>query len=73
MYPKLSIQAFAGKSDLFRMALIFREGGFHTDWKTVCLQQNLLDRIANSTDFFAALDYGSGFVKKSVRLLFLSE
>lgn len=60
------IEAFAGKSDLFRMALLYREGGFHTDWKTVCLQQNLLERIGNSTHFFAALDYGGGFVKKSV-------
>ena len=73
LYLKLSIQAFAGKSDLFRMALLFREGGFHTDWKTVCLQQNLLDQIANSSDFFAPLDYGGGFVKKSVRLVFLSD
>jgi hypothetical protein len=58
------IEAFAGKSDLFRMALLYREGGFHADWKTVCLEKNLLERIINDTDFFvtkgffAALDYG---------------
>lgn len=57
------IEAFAGKSDLFRMALLYREGGFHADWKTVCLEKNLLERISNSTKFFAALDYGvSGVV-----------
>lgn len=58
------IEAFAGKSDLFRMALLYREGGFHADWKTVCLEKNLLERISNDIDFFvtkgffAALDYG---------------
>jgi len=53
------IQAFAGKSDFFRMALLYREGGFHTDWKMVCEEAELLDRIANSTDFFVAVDMGN--------------
>ncbi len=44
------IEAFAGKSDFFRMALLYREGGWHSDWKQVCLQPNLLDRIAEETD-----------------------
>jgi hypothetical protein len=53
------IEAFAGKSDFFRMTLLYRE--------TVCLQQHLLDRIANSTNnFWASLDFGGGFVRKSV-------
>jgi mannosyltransferase OCH1-like enzyme len=71
------IEAFAGKSDLFRMALLYREGGFHADWKTVCLEKNLLERISNGTDFFvtkgffAALDYGvSGFCSTCMKVLF---
>lgn len=44
------IEAFAGKSDFFRMALLYREGGWHSDWKQVCLQPNLLDRISDETD-----------------------
>ncbi len=46
------IQAFAGKSDFFRMVLLYRDGGFHTDWKMECLEHGLLDRIANATSFF---------------------
>ena len=60
------IEAFASKSDFFRMCLLYREGGFHSDWKQVCLQRHLLDRIANSTDFFAALDIGNGYTQKSM-------
>lgn len=59
------IQAFAGKSDFFRVALLYREGGFHSDWKQVCLEHNLLDQIANETEFFVALDIGNGFTQKS--------
>ncbi len=44
------IEAFAGKSNFFRMALLYREGGWHSDWKQVCLKPNLLDRIAEETD-----------------------
>lgn len=34
------IQAFACKVDFLRMALVYREGCFYSDWKKVCLQQN---------------------------------
>lgn len=40
------IQAFAGKADLFRYALVYREGGFYGDWKQECLKDGLLDRLA---------------------------
>jgi len=50
------IEAFAGKSDFFRMALLYREGGWHSDWKQVCLQPNLLDRISEETDVFITMD-----------------
>ena len=52
------IEAFAGKSDLFRMALLFREGGWTSDWKQVCLEDGLLDAIASEMDFFVAADQG---------------
>ena len=38
------------------MALLYREGGFHSDWKQRCLQRNLLEGISNTTNFFAAYD-----------------
>lgn len=36
------IQAFAGKNNLFRMAVVYREGGWYSDWKQVCLKDDLL-------------------------------
>ena len=53
------IEAFAGKSDLFRMALLYREGGWTSDWKQVCLEDGLLDAIASKVDFFVATDQGN--------------
>lgn len=53
------IEAFAGKSDLFRMALLYREGGWTSDWKQVCLEDGLLDAIASKMDFFVAADRGN--------------
>lgn len=40
------IEAFAGKTNLIRVAIIYREGGWYSDWKQVCLQDNLLDRLS---------------------------
>ena len=48
--------AFASKSDVFRMTLLYREGGWHSDWKQSCLQDRLLDSISNTTNFFATWD-----------------
>lgn len=52
------IQAFAGKSDFFRVALLYREGGFHSDWKQECLEFKLLERISNETNFFVGEYFG---------------
>ena len=41
------IEAFSGKSNLFRFALLYREGGWHSDWKQECLESNLLDTLAS--------------------------
>lgn len=45
------IEAFAGKADLFRYLVIYREGGYYSDWKQVCLVDRLLDQLtlSNST------------------------
>jgi mannosyltransferase OCH1-like enzyme len=40
------IEAFAGKTDLFRYLLIYREGGWYSDWKQHCNKEGLLDWIA---------------------------
>jgi hypothetical protein len=52
------LQAYAAKSDLFRFALLYREGGWYSDWKQTCLQPGLLDRLSNGTDFFVTKDNG---------------
>lgn len=58
------LQSFAFKSDFFRMAILYKDGGFHSDWKQECLERELLDRIANMTDFWAVLDIGNRWVEK---------
>mmetsp|Transcript_14060 Transcript_14060/g.34045 ORF Transcript_14060/g.34045 Transcript_14060/m.34045 type:complete len:249 (-) Transcript_14060:59-805(-) len=56
------IGAFAIKSDFFRMAVLYREGGWHSDWKQQCLEMDLLDRLSNgTTDFWGALDMGNEY------------
>lgn len=50
------LPAFAAKSDLFRFTLLYREGGWHSDWKQVCLQKYVLQNISEATDIFAAYD-----------------
>ncbi len=48
------LQPVAFKLDLFRMALLYREGGWHSDWKQVCLENGLFENLSNATsDFFA--------------------
>ena len=48
------IESFSGKSDFFWAALLYREGGFHSDFKQKLLRPNLLEEIADLTDFFAS-------------------
>lgn len=50
------LPAFAAKSDLFRMALLYRDGGWHSDWKQVCLEKHILQNITETTDFYANYD-----------------
>lgn len=40
------IEAFAGKTNLIRLAIIYREGGWYSDWKQVCMQEKLLDKLS---------------------------
>ena len=45
------IEAFAGKNNLFRMAVIYREGGWYSDWKQECVKENLLNLLSNDTSY----------------------
>ena len=51
------LQAFGFKSDFLRMAFLYREGGYYSDWKEVCLQPNLLNRLST-----VAAEFTNGIV-----------
>jgi hypothetical protein len=39
------IEAYTGKGNLFKYLVIYREGGWYSDWKQACLVPNLLDKL----------------------------
>ena len=45
------IEAFAGKVNFFRYLVVYREGGYYSDWKQYCMKVGLLDYLSthNST------------------------
>ena len=54
------IEAFAGKSDLFRTLVVYREGGFYSDWKEEC-KINLLKQLSSeNTTWFSAFNKPGG-------------
>lgn len=44
------INAYAGKCNFFRYCIIYNEGGWYSDWKQECLQDNLLDNLSNNNE-----------------------
>jgi hypothetical protein len=51
------LEAYASKCDFFRYLLLYREGGWYSDWKQVCLEDGLLDLLSEgNTTWFSALD-----------------
>jgi mannosyltransferase OCH1-like enzyme len=40
------IEAYTGKGNLFKYLVIYREGGWYSDWKQTCLVPNLLDKLS---------------------------
>ncbi len=54
------IEPFAGKVDLFRMLVVYAEGGWYSDWKQECIQDQLLDKLGKDVDFYGAWDHGHG-------------
>lgn len=59
------IEAFSGKTNFFRAALLYRDGGFHSDFKQKCLVPNILDEIRNTADFFVSLDKGTRYGERN--------
>lgn len=52
------IQAYAGKCDFFRYCIVFKEGGWYSDWKEICLVDNLLNIISEGHGFVYFYDRG---------------
>jgi len=51
------IEAFSGKTNLFRYLLVYREGGFYSDWKQECKVLGLLNWLSSeNTTWFSAFD-----------------
>jgi mannosyltransferase OCH1-like enzyme len=55
------IQAYAGKCDFFRYCIVFKEGGWYSDWKEICLVDNLLNIISESHRFVYFDDRGNSY------------
>ena len=58
------IQAYAGKCDFFRYCLIYKEGGWYSDWKQVCVVDNLVNKLLNNNDFIYFYDKGIEYTIK---------
>ena len=56
-----SIKPYSAKCDFFRYCIIYNEGGWYSDWKQVCLVDNLLDKLSYS-DFIYFYDRGNPYV-----------
>mmetsp|Transcript_10818 Transcript_10818/g.22632 ORF Transcript_10818/g.22632 Transcript_10818/m.22632 type:complete len:617 (-) Transcript_10818:530-2380(-) len=67
------LQPFAAKSDFFRYLVLYREGGWYSDWKQECLKENVLAEISRDTDFYAVRDNGNPYSikKKCVQTSFI--
>lgn len=50
------IQAYSGKTNFFRYVIIHDQGGWYSDWKQVCLQQDLLNHLASENDYWFFFD-----------------
>lgn len=54
------LEAYAGKVNLFRLAVLYRDGGWYSDWKEECLVDGLLDNLsANNRSLVFPWDQGT--------------
>ena len=44
------LKPFSYKCDFFRFCIVFKEGGWYSDWLQTCLQPDLLDNLVNSNN-----------------------
>ena len=57
------ISAFSGKVNFFRMAVVYLEGGWYSDWKQVCLEDGLLESLGRNASLYVVWDHGFDWTK----------
>jgi mannosyltransferase OCH1-like enzyme len=55
------LQAYSSKCDFFRFCVVYNEGGWYSDWKQVCLVDNLLNKLSEYGDILFYYDKGNGY------------
>jgi len=55
------VQAFAGKADFFRLVVLYRDGGWYSDWKQKCVKKNLLADISRNNTLYIIRDNGNEY------------
>ena len=56
------LNGYSKKCNFFRYCVLYNEGGWYSDWKQVCLEKNLLDKLNNDnkeTDIILSWDRGN--------------
>ena len=61
------VRAKSGKANLFRFGILWAEGGWYTDWKSECLEPNILDRLgwASNHSLVTCRDDGNMYSRKN--------
>lgn len=62
-----AVRANSGKANLFRFAILWAEGGWYTDWKSECLEYNLLTHMARAShhSLVTCRDNGNAYSQKN--------
>lgn len=60
-----SLKPYAYKCDFVRYCIIYNEGGWYSDWKQVCLVDNLLDQLSELDEFICFYDHGALHARKN--------
>ena len=58
-----AVRPHAAKVDVFRLGILWAEGGWYSDWKQECLEAGLLDRLAAQANhtLVTCLDKGNAY------------
>jgi len=59
------LKPYAYKCDFMRYCIVYNEGGWYSDWKQVCLVDNLLDQLSELEEFICFYDNGISYTRKN--------